>query len=492
MLFITGGFMKKTFKILTALILALTLCLGAWGCTPTTSAPSGKFVVSVESTTDGTNNAIIVTYSDGSTQTLTVKNGEDGANGQKGEDGEDLTVIDVYNEYKSVYGDITFDEFLKKYLSFNQNDNRFAIQNCLLSCMKIYTEFLVSTSLGSSQITQTKTSAGSAVIYSMDSEYTYIVTNYHVVYNEKANEEKNGGKIARKIHTYLYGSEGTPKSKSQPDADGYTTYEYGEMAIKCEYIGGAVTADIALLRARTEDVLAINSQARPVQIATGYCVGETAIAIGNAENDGLSVTEGIVSVDNEKIALSIDGTARYYRSIRIDTALYHGNSGGGLFNVDGELIGITNAGNEDDQNINFAIPYSIVTGVVENILYYYGDGDDQTNGAYKPTIGFTSLIESSSFVYNEQTQTGEIHENVIVVEVLENTFAQSMGLLADDYIKAITLNGEETEITRDYILSDLILTLRPGDTIALTVKRGEETITLTPVTFQKSDFNAIE
>ena len=484
--------MKKTFKFITALLLALTLCFGAWGCTPNTTTPTGKYVVSVESTADGNNNAIVITYSDGTTQTLTVKNGENGSNGQKGEDGKDLTISDVYNEYKSVYGEISFDEFLKLYLTFNENDNRYAIQNCLLSCMKIYTEFLVSSSLGSGQITQTKMSAGSAVIYSMDDEYTYIVTNYHVVYNKNANEQKNGGKIARKIHTYLYGSESTPKTQSQPDADGYTTYNYGEMAIECEYVGGAISADIALLKAKTEDVLAVNSQARPVKLATNYNVGETAIAIGNAENDGLSVTEGIVSVDNEKIALAIDNTTRYYRSIRIDTALYHGNSGGGLFNVNGELIGITNAGNEDDQNINFAIPYSIVKNTVENILYYANDGDDTTIGAYKPTIGFTSVIDSSRFVYNSQTGFGEIQENIVVLEVIENTFAQSMGLLSDDYIKAITINGKTTDIVRDYILSDIILTLRPGATIALTVKRGEQVLTLPSITFQKSDFNVIE
>jgi C-terminal processing protease CtpA/Prc len=129
---------------------------------------------------------------------------------------------------------------------------------------------------------------------------------------------------------------------------------------------------------------------------------------------------------------------------------------------------------------------------VENILYYANDGDDTTNGAYKPTIGFTSVIDSSRFVYNSQTGFGEIQENIVVLEVIENTFAQSMGLLSDDYIKAITINGKTTDIVRDYILSDLILTLRPGDTIALTVKRGEQVLTLPSITFLKSDFNVIE
>ena len=105
-------------------------------------------------------------------------------------------------------------------------------------------------------------------------------------------------------------------------------------------MGGTITYDIAVLRAKTSDVLARNEDAQPVKLADEYHVGETAIAIGNPEGDGLSVTQGVISTESEYITLSIDDTPRSYRSIRIDTALYSGNSGGGLFNKSGELIRI--------------------------------------------------------------------------------------------------------------------------------------------------------
>lgn len=86
--------------------------------------------------------------------------------------------------------------------------------------MKIYSEFVVSETYSSIRpgqsyvVSDTALCTGSAVIYDMcasEGGYTYIVTNYHVVYLEEADEALNGAsKIARKIYGYLYGSESTP------------------------------------------------------------------------------------------------------------------------------------------------------------------------------------------------------------------------------------------------------------------------------------------
>ncbi len=134
-------------------------------------------------------------------------------------------------------------------------------------------------------------------------------------------------------------------------------------------MGGTITCDLAVIRAKTQDVFNINPNVTEITFADSYTVGETAIAIGNSENEGISVTKGIVSVDNEYINYAIDNNIRSYRSMRIDTAIYGGNSGGGLFNKKGELIGITNAGDGTDQNINYAIPLNIVRPVIENIMF---------------------------------------------------------------------------------------------------------------------------
>ena len=125
-------------------------------------------------------------------------------------------------------------------------------------------------------------------------------------------------------------------------------------------MGGSANSDIALLKANLSDIKAVNDQIKPITFAQGYSVGETVFAIGNAEGEGISATKGIISVDSEEILMEVDGTQRTHRAMRIDAAIYHGNSGGGLFNRNGELVGITNGGDGDDQNINYAIPLSIV------------------------------------------------------------------------------------------------------------------------------------
>lgn len=205
------------------------------------------------------------------------------------------------------------------------------------------------------------------MIYKIDGDSVYIVTYYHVVYNAAADEDKNGGsKIGCEIYCYLYGSESMPVISGYDDDD-YYQYEYGDYAIECEYIGGSQETDIAVLRAEKEAVYAVNDNVRAVTLAEDYHVGESVYAIGNAEGEGITATEGIVSLDNEYIGLDIDenGTDESYRSIRFDTSIYHGNSGGGLFNARGELIGITNAGIDGYESICYAIPVSIAKGAAE-------------------------------------------------------------------------------------------------------------------------------
>ena len=350
-------------------------------------------------------------------------------NGTDGTDGKDADISDIYEAYKEQTGnsDLSFEDFLAQYLTLN-TDMSSAINSSLLSVAKIYAEFVETETVitGGSMLrpeygtrSGISVSTGAAVIYSMDTSedgYTYFVTDYHVIYNNDADASLNnedGTKIARNLHAYLYGSEGSPSAVDEngdgyadTDDNGYTIYDYGDYAIDLEYVGGTITYDIAVLRAKTSDVLARNEDAQPVKLADEYHVGETAIAIGNPEGDGLSVTQGVISTESEYITLSIDDTPRSYRSIRIDTALYSGNSGGGLFNKSGELIGITNAGNSTDQNINYAVPLEIVTGTVDSIIYYGNDGNTDTNGVYRLLFGVNVNTENSKYVYDAASGYG--------------------------------------------------------------------------------------
>ena len=246
-------------------------------------------------------------------------------------------------------------------------------------------------------------------------------------------------------------------------------------------MGGSIDHDVAVLRAKTNDIRAINDNVRAVDVAEGYTVGQTAIAIGNPGGEGISATKGIVSVDNEYITLDIDGTSRSYRSIRIDTAIYEGSSGGGLFDMYGRLIGLTNAGDGEEQNVNFAIPVQIVTGVADNII----ENNSQT--VRKITIGVTVVSSNSRNEFDSVTGLSTIKEDVTVDSVVSGSIAETLGVNKGDMIKGIVINGQSKLINRSFELGDIILTIRTGDEIKLILSRDGEEVQTEAYTVQLSD-----
>lgn len=468
----------KNFVIYGLLLLIFSCCLVFTGCGTTTN-----YIVSIQQTNSENNvDTYTITYSDGTTSTFTVTNGKDG---------QDVSIMDIYENYKEIYGsELTYAEFLEKYLNIEQADNSLVINKCLQSSLKIYSEFTqtVTTSIWPYQTVSNQVAiySGSGVIYKIDEDYTYIITNYHVIYNSNANAD-NGSNFARKVYVYLYGSEFEPVATSETDNLGYTVYNYGTYGVKCELVGGSVENDIAVLKASTTDLKAINSEIKEVTFAEDYYVGQTAIAIGNPEDEGISVTEGIVSVDNEYINLEIDGTVRQHRSIRIDTAIYNGSSGGGLFNAKGELIGITNAGDEEDQNVNYAIPLQIVKGTVENIMYYYNDNNEDTQNAYKIVLGVTVQTSNSKYVYDANSGYGKVCETVTVSDITSGSIADTLGLEINDVIKSIYINTTEYAINQDFDISDAILQIRPNDNISIKYTRNDVEATTENYTISLDD-----
>lgn len=468
-------FTKTVLTVLAAVVLVFALVLA--GCSG--ESVSVRDILKTSSNADG--DVYTIYYSDGTSSTITVSNGSD------------VTAQQLYEYYKEVYNDdLTYDEFLKKYLA-EPTDNASVIGSCLQSAVKIYTEFVEKTTMedwmsGNRKENKVALYTGSGVLYQMQDDYTYIITNYHVVYDANV-ASANGGNMARKIICYLYGSEGTYSSQGM-DSDGLAVYNYGSYAIECEYVGGSISDDIAIVRAKTDDIVAKNPNVTTATFANEYHVGETAIAIGNPEGEGISVTEGIVSVDNEYINLQIDKTVRSYRSLRIDAAIYGGSSGGGLFNLKGELIGITNAGNTTDQNINYAIPLEIAKGTADNILYYYfGYGD---NAGYGIKLGVQVVSQNSKYVYDKASGYGTIREEIVVDSVNSGSIAKSMGLELTDILQTFKIrskSGETREVTldRNFDISDVILTIRAGDTISFGIERGGETAVSSEYTVKKSD-----
>ena len=220
---------KSVLIMLACVVLVCALCFG--GCVQLANGDIYVTNVSVSQTVDGTEYEITVEYSDGNNNTYRIPAAEkgdpgtDGSDGQDGEDGKNITITEIYNKYVEEYGEISYADFLKEYFPVIHEENNVGIGECLLSSLTVYTEFIEYSA--ATHVYDTSMYTGSAVIWSMDDNYTYFVTNYHVTYSSGVSSVRNGGDTARKITAYLYGSELTPV-KSGRDDKGYTKNEYRE------------------------------------------------------------------------------------------------------------------------------------------------------------------------------------------------------------------------------------------------------------------------
>lgn len=347
--------------------------------------------------------------------------------------------------------------------------NLLAASRGLLSAVSINCVFDVTVSYSSGfgrpaqTYTTQKTSAGSGVIYQLDKDLgsAYIITNYHVVY---CNGADTADDISDDIKVYLYGK------------------EYVDYAIPATYVGGSMNYDIAVLKVTNNDVLReSNAIAATFADSNKISVLDTAIAIGNPEGRGISATIGAVNIESEELEMtSIDGKGvMSLRVMRTDAAVNGGNSGGGLFNDSGEVIGIVNAklADSDIDNIGYAIPSNVARYVADNIVYY--DNQDASNDSvYRLIIGVNVTISDSFAELDSETGRVNITETVIVGSVVEGGIADGV-LRADDVIKALTIDGVRYEILRTYNVIDVMLGARIGSNVVFTIERDGQVLDVT-------------
>ncbi|MGI6701239.1 MAG: S1C family serine protease [Christensenellales bacterium] len=313
-------------------------------------------------------------------------------------------------------------------------------------------------------------SAGAGVIISDNKEEgdAYIITNYHVVYSAQDG-------ISEDIGVYLYGTDRKDMSLPQDK-------------IPVQYIGGSMQYDIAVLKINDSDLYK-NSSAYPAVIRRGDVYpGTKAIAIGNPQATGISATIGIVSVDSEYIEMTAADnlTKVSFRVVRIDTAVNSGNSGGGLFNGKGELIGIVNAKIilYNIENIAYAIPTDVALNVAENIIRNCeGSENDKV---LRCMVGVSLGLEESCAVYNSESGLTDIIQTVSVQSVSEGSIADGH-IMVGDIIKSIVYESETVNVTRIYKIVDYSLKFEQGKTFELNILRDgvEMQVTLTlqaPVT----------
>jgi serine protease Do len=250
--------------------------------------------------------------------------------------------------------------------------------------------------------------------------------------------------------------------------------------------------DIAILKVENSDIIK-NS---PVVTATlgdseKVRVFDEVYAVGNPEAFGMAVTEGIISVESESLSMTgADGrTAVKFRVMRISAAINSGNSGGGLYDTEGRLIGIVNAKRQgsDIDNIAYAIPVNLAVALADNIIYHC-DGLLKTS-VYRCKLGVSIKADSTGVAIDPNTGAATIVE-VVKVEKLEENSTVTDLILAGDIITAITVDGVRHTVTRTHHVIDNMLTVRVGSTVTLTVTRGSSSLDVT-VTVPESAQSAV-
>lgn len=454
--------MKKRFFKLTLLVAILLLTSIVFSsCSLLLSEESGAIIGGEKYITNAYINSygeLILCYSDGTSDNVghvVGRDGEDGKDGIDGQDGKDG--VDGLDGKDGINGQDGKDGTI---ISGSGNASlEFSVASCLQSTVLIDCGF--KTSLSS--IVNDSYSSGSGIIYSCNklTGDAIIVTNYHVVYDSQS-LTFNG--ISDDIKVYLYGSRSTDK------------------AIEATYIGGSMNYDLAVLKISNSDIIK-NHEISPVRLRSSddIHVGEASFALGNPRGDGFSVTSGIISVDSENVEIpASDGSgAITMRLLRTDTPVNSGNSGGGLFDANGYLIGIVNAKIKElgVEGFGYAIPSSTMEAVVENILYYCLDTNLES--LKRPLLGISVKITNPYTKYNSETGYVDLYESSTVVEVSPTALAYNK-IFAGDIIKEVSISGScemSVEVTRQYKLLDILLNARIGDTVYVTVERNGNLIT---------------
>lgn len=245
------------------------------------------------------------------------------------------------------------------------------------------------------------------------------------------------------------------------------------------------TIDVAVLYVEGLDLPAVE-----LGDSDTLLVGDWAICIGNPLSDKFAgtVTAGIVSGLDRKVSEKTT-TDKYGRKgtvvnemIQVDAAINNGNSGGGMFNVLGQLMGIptlkysgsTSSTSASIEGIGMCIPINAAKPVIEAGLSAEKPASTANQGADgtidmtgKPRLGITgSDVNENSQAFRQ----GLIPDGVLVGEVQSGTPAEAAGIKANDIIVDI----DDTVITSMAQLQKIIAEHQAGDTLKVKVFRMED------------------
>jgi serine protease Do len=213
--------------------------------------------------------------------------------------------------------------------------------------------------------------------------------------------------------------------------------------------------DLAVLQIEADNIKAV-----PIGDSELVRVGEWVLAIGSPFSANLShtVTAGIISAMGRNNVMR--GSDTYQNFIQTDAAINPGNSGGALLNMSGELIGINAAiasgSGRSNAGIGFAIPSSIVTKVMNDLI---------SKGYVVRSFLGIYMQDINEDLY--ETMDLESRKGTIVSDIVEGSPAEKSGLESGDVIIAF----EGKEITNGAALKNLVSSASPGQKIMLTISR---------------------
>tara|TARA_B100000963_G_scaffold267818_1_gene236024 strand:- start:1110 stop:2513 length:1404 start_codon:yes stop_codon:yes gene_type:complete len=230
----------------------------------------------------------------------------------------------------------------------------------------------------------------------------------------------------------------------------------GDKEYKAKVIGADPYMDIAVLKMETKD------QFKPVRFGDSDSarVGDWAVAIGNPFGLGGTVTAGIISARNRDINLT-----RYDDFIQTDASINQGNSGGPLFNLKGEVIGINTAiiapGQSGSIGIGFAIPANAASNVIDQLIQF---GETKRGWLGVRIQEVTKEIADVEKLKKPQ--------GALVASVGKNSPADKAGIKAGDII--LNFDGKKIDTMRT--LPKVVASTQVGKSVELKVWRNKKLI----------------
>lgn len=374
-------------------------------------------------------------------------------------------------------------------------------------------------------------SAGSGVIYKVNVDTAYIITNYHVVYVSNYTNDENYNvyynESTREYFTAKHNKEDefnvtsggffSQQYKAVKTEDleyapinthflkEYEVYLYGYQAdgyaLSATFVGGSAENDIAVLKIdknstnkNNERIFSEDYKAVSLGDSTKLAVGENAIAVGNplipdtsnvdtsnittiseyveaykqsyVSSMCLTATDGVVSNISEYQTFQslLDDTLTNMRLIRVSSAINAGNSGGGLYDIEGCLIGIVNGkiASSNYDNVGYAIPINVAVNLADRIINECEGivGKVNIKVVNAENLGLTlktSMSGDKAPYYDESKLEWVNSSSVAVLSVEPLKLASTLGIKEGDLINSIIIDSETYELNKEYDFNDVLI-----------------------------------